>query len=393
LSDRAYRKKPVVIEAMQFDGTKAGIDAVCEFIGYKCGYSYRGDGEYELWIKTLEGGLTASPLDWIIRGVKGEYYPCKPDIFEATYEPAALAVGEEPAIAASRPEGNYCTADKDCVHECPANAPQARIDELKDAVIALCDLEFTVEQRKAYISNRMAHLRALLSASPAPLCIGGGRCAPGAHDVSCPLAKTVAPRKPQGTAHDLATIKALIKNSLILARGRFVDGEFFVDQVVADLMSVEATIKAEPAPAGSEPQSCDASPVETEEEAGGSCVRATRSPASSSSVQELREELLEILALWPPLHDDLCKQTCNLCKWTKEVREKLASGARAYCDLECTLERHTAACEARLSKMWNAASAAPVRVGEEPSERCKHERLTEEGVCRKCGEDCRGIHS
>ena len=39
-------------------------------------------------ITTLEGEMTASPGDWIIKGVKGEFYPCKPDIFEATYEPA-----------------------------------------------------------------------------------------------------------------------------------------------------------------------------------------------------------------------------------------------------------------------------------------------------------------
>jgi hypothetical protein len=38
-------------------------------------------------IATLEGDMTASPGDWIIKGVKGEFYPCKPDIFEATYEP------------------------------------------------------------------------------------------------------------------------------------------------------------------------------------------------------------------------------------------------------------------------------------------------------------------
>lgn len=46
------------------------------------------DGE-DLWIGTLEGPHKASPGDWIIRGVKGELYPCKPDIFAQTYEPAA----------------------------------------------------------------------------------------------------------------------------------------------------------------------------------------------------------------------------------------------------------------------------------------------------------------
>lgn len=50
----------------------------------KCGHSWHEHG----WIDTLEGGHTVCPGDWIITGVQGEHYPCKPDIFEATYEPA-----------------------------------------------------------------------------------------------------------------------------------------------------------------------------------------------------------------------------------------------------------------------------------------------------------------
>jgi hypothetical protein len=77
-----FRKKPVVIEAIRFDGfSKDGWDAVEAFVG--------GDAESrngKLVIATLEGAMTASQGDWIIKGVKGEY-PCKPDIFEATYEP------------------------------------------------------------------------------------------------------------------------------------------------------------------------------------------------------------------------------------------------------------------------------------------------------------------
>lgn len=75
-----YRKKPVVIEAIQFVGNFAEIEA---FVG--------GDAEFrkgELVIATLEGAMHASPRDWIIKGVQGEFYPCKPDIFAATYEPA-----------------------------------------------------------------------------------------------------------------------------------------------------------------------------------------------------------------------------------------------------------------------------------------------------------------
>ena len=75
-----FRKKPVVIEAVQFVGGNFGV--IEAFIG--------GDAEFrggEIIVATLEGPLRAAPNDWIIKGVKGEFYPCKPDIFEATYEP------------------------------------------------------------------------------------------------------------------------------------------------------------------------------------------------------------------------------------------------------------------------------------------------------------------
>lgn len=74
-----YRKKPVIIEAIQWTGENL-IDAMA-FMP-KCGSARDGT----LTIETLEGNMAASPNDWIIRGVKGEFYPCKPDIFEATYD-------------------------------------------------------------------------------------------------------------------------------------------------------------------------------------------------------------------------------------------------------------------------------------------------------------------
>jgi hypothetical protein len=54
----------------------------------KCGYTMHHHG----WIDTLEGGFIVCPGDWIITGVKGEHYPCKPDIFEETYEPQQLTL-------------------------------------------------------------------------------------------------------------------------------------------------------------------------------------------------------------------------------------------------------------------------------------------------------------
>lgn len=77
-----YRKKPVVIEAVQFLGDVGLPEIVALDVG--CG---REDESDVLYIETLQGVMTARSGDWIIRGVKGELYPCKPDIFEATYEP------------------------------------------------------------------------------------------------------------------------------------------------------------------------------------------------------------------------------------------------------------------------------------------------------------------
>ncbi|MEI7151539.1 DUF2829 domain-containing protein [Pectobacterium carotovorum] len=81
-----YRKKPVVIEARQFTGKWTGDGTeILNWMGR--GGDWSADTA-ELTIPTPEGVMTASAGDWIIRGVKGEFYPCKPDIFEATYEPA-----------------------------------------------------------------------------------------------------------------------------------------------------------------------------------------------------------------------------------------------------------------------------------------------------------------
>jgi hypothetical protein len=90
---KRYRKKPVEIEAMQFtdlDSYMAIVDwykvtntstlSVDEALAFRTPL---------MLIQTLEGTMAANPGDWIIRGVKGEFYPCKPDIFEATYQEVA----------------------------------------------------------------------------------------------------------------------------------------------------------------------------------------------------------------------------------------------------------------------------------------------------------------
>jgi len=77
-----FRKKPVVIEAEQFDGTWESVPLFSAL-----GQTHEGiNADGKLTVLTLEGVMLANVGDWIIRGVKGEFYPCKPDIFAATYE-------------------------------------------------------------------------------------------------------------------------------------------------------------------------------------------------------------------------------------------------------------------------------------------------------------------
>lgn len=84
-----YRKKPVVIEAVQHFADMGGRTAVIPvWLIEACVGGIVVTNGTDTFIKTLEGEMKVNDGDWIIRGVKGELYPCKPDIFEATYEPA-----------------------------------------------------------------------------------------------------------------------------------------------------------------------------------------------------------------------------------------------------------------------------------------------------------------
>lgn len=90
-----FRKKPVVIEAEQWlrhgetEGKIVRYYRTPKMDGQRncqhCGVIMHAHG----WIDTLEGGHVVCPGDWIITGVKGEKYPCKPDVFDATYEPVS----------------------------------------------------------------------------------------------------------------------------------------------------------------------------------------------------------------------------------------------------------------------------------------------------------------
>lgn len=90
-----YRKKPILIQAYQWKEVSPFVEGVTRDVDY-----YRHpdlDGKHQCqhcnrimhdhgWIDTLEGGHIVCPGDWVITGIKGEKYPCKPDIFDATYE-------------------------------------------------------------------------------------------------------------------------------------------------------------------------------------------------------------------------------------------------------------------------------------------------------------------
>jgi hypothetical protein len=103
-----FRKRPVVIEARQWDGTAEEASHIIDWIldsGSRPA-RYHGPKQFgdcgsinydppKIVIDTLEGVITASPDDFIIQGVQGEFYPCKPDIFEATYEPVGQEQGDE----------------------------------------------------------------------------------------------------------------------------------------------------------------------------------------------------------------------------------------------------------------------------------------------------------
>ena len=82
-----YRKKPVVIEAVQWTGDNG--EEINDFCGNNAKFTLlciNTKISYRLGIETLEGFMEASTGDYIIKGVNGEFYPCKPDVFEKTYE-------------------------------------------------------------------------------------------------------------------------------------------------------------------------------------------------------------------------------------------------------------------------------------------------------------------
>jgi len=87
-----FRKKPIVIEAFKWTGDTKPFPQ--EWKNEVCCLSHDGNYSGNPHIHTLEGNMDITNGDWIIKGIAGEFYPCKPDIFEKTYEPSGINFGE-----------------------------------------------------------------------------------------------------------------------------------------------------------------------------------------------------------------------------------------------------------------------------------------------------------
>lgn len=79
---KKFRKKPIIVEAIQFDGSTESFEDINLFTDY----IIENPEQDILVIPTLEGNMEINKGDWVIKGIKGEFYPCKPDIFEKSYE-------------------------------------------------------------------------------------------------------------------------------------------------------------------------------------------------------------------------------------------------------------------------------------------------------------------
>lgn len=131
-----YRKKPVVIEAIQATGTPESNREIIDWTrgsATPASMDEHPERGKTLSIATLEGAHWVSPGDWIIKGVKGESYPCKPDIFAATYEAADAPTNEAKA---------YMLLERAC--------DMLRDDRILDLAEIHCDLDTDSRGRKSF---------------------------------------------------------------------------------------------------------------------------------------------------------------------------------------------------------------------------------------------------
>ena len=84
-----FKKKPIVIDAVQWTGDN--VSEILDFVGHRdirmTNHTKNDIEVCDLYINTLEGPIHASEGDWIIKGTSGEFYPCRPDVFEEIYDP------------------------------------------------------------------------------------------------------------------------------------------------------------------------------------------------------------------------------------------------------------------------------------------------------------------
>ena len=85
-----FKKRPVIIDAVQWNVTNSAWDAMMSMGVGRNGWKPGQLGSGIFYIVTLEGDMLVSQGDWVIKGVSGEFYPCKPDIFDLTYEEVKL---------------------------------------------------------------------------------------------------------------------------------------------------------------------------------------------------------------------------------------------------------------------------------------------------------------
>ena len=140
---RVYRKKPVVIEAVQWTGENHA--EMCDFIDPEV---FEIIPRVGLVIHTLEGDHHASPGDYIIKGVNGEFYPCKPDIFAKTYESATLTPPNEPRAGLYGKYTVYKNKDGSLVTDCFILRPakdQAAVAALRAYAAATDNAELSAD--------------------------------------------------------------------------------------------------------------------------------------------------------------------------------------------------------------------------------------------------------
>jgi len=156
-----YRKKPVEIEARQLIGGEGGEPArtLAAWCGGWIGGSFT---EPHIVIPTLEGEMRATVGDWIIRGVQGEFYPCRDDIFRATYEAAAEAQQPEArkACGCGQDGCEYCDVDDEADDEEPTEEQIVR-----DHVTTVHLIGEQLTTVESWLWKRLAEVRAEPSAA------------------------------------------------------------------------------------------------------------------------------------------------------------------------------------------------------------------------------------